>query len=285
MKFQELKINQEFRTSNGRPAVKVSQDSAKSLVPVCVSPSTNQYEENLVFSMKPSDSVYVVKNVSNLIHRLPHSFGIGDVTYDSIDFLRSLVRDFDSRPEYLNTDKSIEQLVDEYTAYRNGECDLDGEPFGKPTFEERFANAQYELQNQGRLDYDDISMVAVKISSSNLSNEGKVNAIEGLLKVQQFWSRRCDESGEGFDDGWLMGDDIYLKYEKDVDGYLIEWATLDGYEYDDIEELKEYYHDNESYYYTEWDFSYELMNETFYLELSTGDVVSWDEYLESHEVK
>jgi len=148
--------------------------------------------------------------------------------------------------------------------------------------EQRFANAQYELENQSRLDHDEISMVAVKISSSNLSTEGKVNAIEGLLKVQQFWSRKCDESGEGFDDGWLMGDGIYLKYEKDVDGYLIEWATLDGYEYDDIEELKEYYHDNESYYYTEWDFSYELMNETFYLELSTGDVVSWDEYLDEH---
>jgi len=151
--------------------------------------------------------------------------------------------------------------------------------------EQRFADAQYELENQGRLDHDEISMVAVRISSSNLSTQGKVNAIEGLLKVQQFWSRKCDESGEGFDDGWLMADDIYLKYEKDVDGYLIEWATLDGYEYDNIEELKEYYHDNESYYYTEWDFSYELMNETFYLELSTGDVVSWDEYLDYCEVE
>ena len=147
-----------------------------------------------------------------------------------------------------------------------------------------YAIAQAQVIAQGRLDENEVDLIALQVTKSNLSYQGKINAIEGLLKVQQFWSRKCDESGEGFDDGWMMGD-IYLKYEKDVDGYLIEWATLDGYEYDDIEELKEYYHDNESYYYTEWDFSHELMNETFYLELSTGDVVSWDEYLDSHEVK
>jgi len=69
-----------------------------------------------------------MKNVSKLIHEAPHPTLSGNVTYDSIDLLRSLVRDFDSRNEYLNTDKSIEQLVNEYIAFRNGECDLDGEP-------------------------------------------------------------------------------------------------------------------------------------------------------------
>jgi len=147
--------------------------------------------------------------------------------------------------------------------------------------EQRYSHAQQDLERQGRLAEEEVSMIAVKLSATNLSLESKVNAIEGLLKVQQFWSRKCDESGEGFDDGWLMADDIYLKYEYDVDGYLIEWATLDGYEWDDIEELKEYYHDNDSYYYSEWDFYDEVENETFYLELSTGDVVSWDEYIES----
>jgi len=151
--------------------------------------------------------------------------------------------------------------------------------------EQRFANAQYELRNQGLLNEDDVSMVAVKISSSDLSAEGKVNAIEGLLKVQQFWSRRCDESGEGFDDGFLLLDDIYLKYEKDLDGYLMEWAKDDEYKWETIDELREKYHDDEMYYYTEWDFYDEVLEGSFHLELSTGDVVSWDEYLESHEVK
>ena len=69
-----------------------------------------------------------MKNVSKLIHEAPHPTLSGKVTYDSIDFLRSLVSAFDGRSEYLNTDKSIEQLVNEYTAYLNGVCDLDGEP-------------------------------------------------------------------------------------------------------------------------------------------------------------
>ena len=67
-----------------------------------------------------------MKNVSKLIHELPHSTLSGNASYDSIDLLRSLVRDFDCRNEYMNTDKSIQQLVDEYIAYRNDECDLDG---------------------------------------------------------------------------------------------------------------------------------------------------------------
>ena len=215
MKFQELKINQEFRTSNGRPAVKVSQDSAKSLVPVCVSPSANQYEENLVFNVKPSEFVYVEESA----------------------------------------------------------------------LEERFANAQYELENQGRLDQDDISMVAVKISSSNLSTEGKVNAIEGLLKVQQFWSRRCRVTGQGFDEGFLLFDTDYVKEESDAvavlrDYYLSGGDVAVAKRYKDDAVLERAY-DDELSVYTEWDFSDEVAEGNFYLELSNGSLKSWDEYLES----
>lgn len=147
--------------------------------------------------------------------------------------------------------------------------------------EQRFANAQHELENQGRLDHDEISMVAVRLSSSNLTTQAKVEAIEGLLKVQQFWSRRCDESGEGFDDGFLLLDDIYIKYEKDLDGYLMEWAKDDKYNWDSIDELREKYYDDEMYYYTEWYLADEISDDNFYLELSSGDVVSWDDYLAS----
>lgn len=58
MTFQEIKIGQEFYTSNGRPSVKVSKDTAKSLVPICVNPSTNQYAEGLEFKVKASEYVY-----------------------------------------------------------------------------------------------------------------------------------------------------------------------------------------------------------------------------------
>ena len=148
-----------------------------------------------------------------------------------------------------------------------------------------YAIAQAQVIAQGRLDENEVDLIALQVTKSNLSYQGKINAIEGLLKVQQFWSRICDESGEGFDDGWLMGDFIYLKYEKDVDAKLIDWAVNEGYKSWSLETAKEYYYEIGSYYYTEWFLPDEIENETFFLEMSTGDVVSWDEYLESHEVK
>lgn len=221
-----------------------------------------------------------MKNVSKLIHEAPHPTLSGKVTYDSIDFLRSLVSAFDGRHEYLNTDKSIEQLVDEYTAYLNGECDLDGE-----TFEDRFSNAQYELENQGRLDQDDVSMVAVKISSSDLSTQGKIQAIEGLLKVQQLWSRRCRVTGQGFDEGFLLFDTDYVKEESDAVAVLRDYYLSGGdvavakrYKADAV--LEKAYEDEVSVY-TEWEFSDEVAEGNFYLELSNGSLKSWDEYLES----
>ena len=149
----------------------------------------------------------------------------------------------------------------------------------------RFSYAQQDLERQGKLDEDEVGMICINLSNTNLSAQSKVNAIEGLLKVQQFWSRKCDESGEGFDDGFLLLDDIYLKYEKDLDGYLLEWAKDDKYKWETIDELREKYYDDEMYYYTEWDFYDEILEGSFYLELSTGDVVSWDEYLDSHIVE
>ena len=149
----------------------------------------------------------------------------------------------------------------------------------------RFSYAQQDLERQGKLDEDEVGMICISLSNTNLSAQSKVNAIEGLLKVQQFWSRKCDESGEGFDDGFLLLDDIYLKYEKDLDGYLLEWAKDDEYKWETIDELREKYYDDEMYYYTEWDFYDEILEGSFYLELSTGDVVSWDEYLDSHIVE
>ena len=58
MTFQEIKINQKFRTSNGRPSIKVSESQAKSLVPVCISPCINEYAEEYLFSVKPDEWVY-----------------------------------------------------------------------------------------------------------------------------------------------------------------------------------------------------------------------------------
>ncbi len=64
--------------------------------------------------------------------------------------------------------------------------------------------------------------------------------------------RICDQTKEKMYEGWVLCDDIYLKYQKDVDGYLLEWAKDDELEYESIEDLREHYWENEMYYWTTW---------------------------------
>lgn len=60
MTFQEIKINQRFYTSNGRPSIKVSGSKAKSLVPICISPCTNGYaDEGELFKVSLNEPVYI----------------------------------------------------------------------------------------------------------------------------------------------------------------------------------------------------------------------------------
>ena len=69
----------------------------------------------------------------------------------SIDLLRDLVNTFDCRNEYLNTDKSVEQLVSEYTDYLNDKCDIEGNYFDTEEITQRDAQ---ELLNSVRSDLD-----------------------------------------------------------------------------------------------------------------------------------
>lgn len=151
--------------------------------------------------------------------------------------------------------------------------------------EQRFANAQHELENQGRLDHDEISMVAVRLSSSNLTTQAKVDAIEGLLKVQQFWSRKCDVTGKGMNEGFVVYDDMYIAEENDIVAELRKYYSdmsrpevAQRYKDDAVRELA---YEEDVFFFTEWYLADEISNDSFYLELSSGDVVSWDDYLAS----
>ena len=53
--------------------------------------------------------------------------------------------------------------------------------------------------------------------------------------------RQCSETGEFMYGGWVLCDNIYIKYEKDLDNYLLEWAKDDGLYNFDIEWLRDYY--------------------------------------------
>lgn len=64
--------------------------------------------------------------------------------------------------------------------------------------------------------------------------------------------RTCDETKEPMQEGWFLADAIYLKYQKDVDSYLMEWAKDDNLQWEDIEELRDHYFENGMYYWTTW---------------------------------
>lgn len=87
--------------------------------------------------------------------------------------------------------------------------------------------------------------------------------------IVRLWARRCDETLQGMNEGWVLCDDIYIKYEQDLDGYLIEWAKQDDLEYEDIEELKQKYYDDGLYYWTAWE------EERDYAEMPNGSVVEY----------
>ena len=64
--------------------------------------------------------------------------------------------------------------------------------------------------------------------------------------------RKCDETGELMQEGWVLADSIYIKYLKDLDNYLIEWSRQDGLTHLDVSDLRDYYFDNGMYFWTTW---------------------------------
>ena len=64
--------------------------------------------------------------------------------------------------------------------------------------------------------------------------------------------RKCDETGELMQEGWVLADSIYIKYLKDLDNHLIEWSRQDGLTHLDVSDLRDYYIDNGMYFWTTW---------------------------------
>lgn len=147
----------------------------------------------------------------------------------------------------------------------------------------RYAIAQAELNAQGRLDETDIDFLALRIAKETATNEQKVEILESFLKVQQLWSRRCHSTGEGMDEGYLLFDSVCLKNEEDAVAVLRQYYSDEGrpevaQRYKDSAVLELAY-EEELYYYTEWCFTGELIEGNFCIELSTGDVIEYDDYL------
>ena len=68
------------------------------------------------------------------------------------------------------------------------------------------------------------------------------------------YARRCDATGRGMNEGYVVGAGDLLFSEKE---YLIEWlkgvAEEDSLSFESDKLMMEHYYNEELYYYTEWD--------------------------------
>lgn len=78
------------------------------------------------------------------------------------------------------------------------------------------------------------------------------------------YARRCDITGEGMNEGYIVGEGMmHIKYEKDLIALIRSWGVDENNELSDDFILSESY-ENEEYYWTEWecptDIQYEEVN-------------------------
>ena len=77
------------------------------------------------------------------------------------------------------------------------------------------------------------------------------------------YARQCSITGEGMNQGYLVGDCTPVKYEKDLIALIRSWNVDENNELSDEFILTESYN-NEEYFWTEWEdeseYQYEMIN-------------------------
>ena len=78
------------------------------------------------------------------------------------------------------------------------------------------------------------------------------------------YARKCDVTGEGMNDGYVIGDGfMHIKYEKDLIALIRSWGVDENNELSDDFILNESWQ-HEEWYWTQWecptDFQYEEVN-------------------------
>ena len=72
------------------------------------------------------------------------------------------------------------------------------------------------------------------------------------------FARKCDATGKGMNEGYVVGDgELYFGNEEDLLYHLreLDWEDCNGLKSKDLEvdQLLEYFYNENYYYYTEWD--------------------------------
>jgi len=78
------------------------------------------------------------------------------------------------------------------------------------------------------------------------------------------YARQCDITGEGMNDGYVVGDgEMHIKYEKDLIALIRSWGVDENNELSDDFILNESWQ-HEEWYWTQWecptDLQYEEVN-------------------------
>lgn len=117
------------------------------------------------------------------------------------------------------------------------------------TMQERFARDGEPMLT----DEQAYELLACRLNNTRIiaceaaEQEEKYAPIEG-----EKFARKCDITGEGMNEGYLFGDEKYIKYKKDAEAYAksLGYETLeDAFEGDDGENESE----QETYYFTAWE--------------------------------
>jgi len=73
------------------------------------------------------------------------------------------------------------------------------------------------------------------------------------------YARRCDATGRGMNEGYVVGDgEVYFAEKTDLLIHLMSLNWVDAYgkrstDINDDDELMEFFYNEEYYHYTEWD--------------------------------
>ena len=147
----------------------------------------------------------------------------------------------------------------------------------------RYQEIQAELLAQGRLDESDIALLALRIAKEIATNEQKVEVLESFLNVEGLFPRKCDVTGKGMNEGFVVYEDMYIAEENDIVAELRKYYSdmsrpevAQGYKDDAVRELA---YEEDVFFFTEWNLTDELNEGNFFIELSTGDVIEYEEYL------
>lgn len=132
----------------------------------------------------------------------------------------------------------------------------------------------------GKMDYQDMKQMNDEVLAFGFSFDSYLqNEPFNLQYIGEKFARKCDATGKGMNEGWVCGEgNKYFSTEEGLINHLrsLDWEDCNGVKSKDIsdpDELREYFYNEDYFYYTEWDVESEMEEDgCFYT--AEGDEIS-----------